>query len=84
MLAGTRESDDPTLPLRVNTYVWPTCTSDPAPLVAANKMVKCVLFQTHTHKVTAVTKRELQIQNSQMQFYTPWHTKSLPQTLSYF
>lgn len=58
MLAGTRESDDPILSLRVNTYVWPTCTSDSAPLVAASKMVKLV-FQTCTHTITAMPKRRI-------------------------
>lgn len=57
MVAGIRESDDPALPLGVNTYVWPTCTWDPAPLVAANKMVKCAVFPTHTHTAAAVPKR---------------------------
>lgn len=58
MLAGTRESDDPILPLRVNTSVWPTCTLDSAPLVAANKMVK-LLLQTCPHTITVVAKRRI-------------------------
>lgn len=57
MLAGTRESDDPILSLRVNTYVWPTCTSDSAPLVAASKMVKLV-FQTCTQHNYCNAKKE--------------------------